>query len=231
MIKTRTYFQCFVWFTTTMNLYVWILSFQLCLCVPSDNKDRLSAFWVCLVLFVCLFHSDLFYFHYNDYSTGLFFQWFCLFVLLPLQLLSHRTIWVAAAFLAPLCLARAPGFQNGEQVDNMGWRALNILLGIFLSFCTFGSINISWSCWLVWIDIMIRLEDFDNDMVPYNCWQHRDRIETLPKAQQTRGLSSSFESNLLGHITSSNANLDKTSSSKSRPSIYFKISTKHHYLD
>ena len=31
--------------------------------------------------------------------------------------------------------------------------------------------------------------------------------QTLPKAQRTRGLSSSFQSNLLGHITSSNTNL------------------------
>ena len=56
-------------------------------------------------------------------------------------------------------------------------------------------------------------------------------IKTLPKAQRTRGLSSSFQSNLFGHITSSNTNLNQTSSSKSRPSIYFKISTKHHHLD
>ena len=55
--------------------------------------------------------------------------------------------------------------------------------------------------------------------------------QTLPKAQRTRGLSSSFQSNLLGHITSSNTNLDQTSSSKSRPSICFKILTKHHHLD
>ena len=55
--------------------------------------------------------------------------------------------------------------------------------------------------------------------------------ETLPKAQRTRGLSSSFQSKELGPITSSNTNLDQTSSSKSRPSIYFKISTKHHHLD
>ena len=33
-------------------------------------------------------------------------------------------------------------------------------------------------------------------------------IKTLPKAQRTRGLGSSFQSNLLGHITSSNPNLD-----------------------
>ena len=55
--------QCFVWFTTNMTLYVWILgfhSFQLCLSVPSDNKDRRSTFWV--FWFVCLFHSDFFYF-------------------------------------------------------------------------------------------------------------------------------------------------------------------------
>ena len=41
-----------------------------------------------------------------------------------------------------------------------------------------------------------------------------DCIEkTLPKAQRTRGLSSSYESNLMGHITSSNTNLDQISSS------------------
>ena len=54
-------------------------------------------------------------------------------------------------------------------------------------------------------------------------------IETLSKAQRTRGrgLSSSFQSNLLGHITSSNTNLDQTSASnldqaltsKSQPNI------------
>ena len=99
MIKTRTYFQCFVWFTTTMNLYVWILSFQLCLCVPSDNKDRLSPFWVCLVLFVCLFHSDLFYFHYNDYRTGLsgllqhFLPHSALPELLVFKMVNKLTIW------------------------------------------------------------------------------------------------------------------------------------------
>ena len=38
-------------------------------------------------------------------------------------------------------------------------------------------------------------------------------FQILPKAQRTRGLSSSFQSNLLGHITSSN--------------FIFKISTKH----
>ena len=37
--------------------------------------------------------------------------------------------------------------------------------------------------------------------------------KTLPKAQRTRGLSSSYESNLMGHITSSNTNLDQISSS------------------
>ena len=62
------------------------------------------------------------------------------------------------------------------------------------------------------------------------CWA-LDTLKTLPKAQRTRGLSSSFQSNLLGHITSSNTNLVQTSSSKSRPSIHFKIHTKHHHLD
>ena len=123
IIKTRTFGQCFVWFTTIMTLYVWILSFRLCLFVPSDNKDRRSSFWVfwfCLfVCFTLICSTSITMIIAPDY-----FQWFCLFVLLPLQLLSHRTIWVAAAFLAPLCLARAPGFQNGEQVDNVGWCGL-----------------------------------------------------------------------------------------------------------
>ena len=56
-------------------------------------------------------------------------------------------------------------------------------------------------------------------------------VKTLPKAQRTRGLSSSHQSNLMGHITSSNTNLDQISSSKSRPSINFKISTKHQHFD
>ena len=43
--------------------------------------------------------------------------------------------------------------------------------------------------------------------------------ETLPKAQRTRGLSSSWQSNFWGHITSSNTNLDHISSSESRLSI------------
>ena len=34
-----------------------------------------------------------------------------------------------------------------------------------------------------------------------------------------------------GHITNSNTNLDQISSSESRPSINFKISTKHQHLD
>ena len=55
--------------------------------------------------------------------------------------------------------------------------------------------------------------------------------KTLSKAQRTRGLRSAYQSNLMGHITSSNTNLDQTSSSKSRPSIHFKIHTKHHHLD
>ena len=44
-------------------------------------------------------------------------------------------------------------------------------------------------------------------------------IKTLPKAQRTRGLSSSWQSNFWGHITSSNTNLDHISSSESRLSI------------
>ena len=38
-------------------------------------------------------------------------------------------------------------------------------------------------------------------------------LKTLPKAQWTRGLSSAYQSNLMGHITSSNTNLDQISSS------------------
>ena len=40
-----------------------------------------------------------------------------------------------------------------------------------------------------------------------------------------------FPKQPIGLLTSSNTDLDQTSSSKSRPSIYFKISTKHHQLD
>ena len=69
--------------------------------------------------------------------------------------------------------------------------------------------------------------------------------ETLPKAQRTRGLSSSFQSNLLGHITSSNTNLDQISSSDrptkhqpqnldqtsaSRLNLRFKILTKPNFI-
>ena len=36
-------------------------------------------------------------------------------------------------------------------------------------------------------------------------------IKTLPKAQRTQGLSSAYQSNLMGHITSSNTNLDQIS--------------------
>ena len=46
-------------------------------------------------------------------------------------------------------------------------------------------------------------------------WSKGCYLKTLPKAQRTRGLSSSFQSNLLGHITSSNRNLVQTSSSTS----------------
>ena len=59
-------------------------------------------------------------------------------------------------------------------------------------------------------------------------------IETMPKAQRTRGLSSANQNNLIGHITSSNTNLisivfhlqnlDKALTSKSQPNI--SISTK-----
>ena len=43
--------------------------------------------------------------------------------------------------------------------------------------------------------------------------QVKEVLKTLPKAQRTRGLSSSYQSNLMGHITSSNTNLDQISSS------------------
>ena len=54
-------------------------------------------------------------------------------------------------------------------------------------------------------------------------------VKTLPKAQRTRGLSSFFQSNLFGHITSSNTNLplqnlEQAFTSKSQPNIT--ISTK-----
>ena len=56
-------------------------------------------------------------------------------------------------------------------------------------------------------------------------------LQTLPKAKRTRGLSSAYQSNFLGHITSFHTNLDQISSSESRPSINFKISTKHQHID
>ena len=37
--------------------------------------------------------------------------------------------------------------------------------------------------------------------------------KTLPKAKRTRGLSSAYQVTCLGHITSSNTNLDQISSS------------------
>ena len=46
-------------------------------------------------------------------------------------------------------------------------------------------------------------------------------FETLPKAQRTRGLSSYHKLD---------KNIDQTSISESRLSIYFKISTKHQHL-
>ena len=57
-------------------------------------------------------------------------------------------------------------------------------------------------------------------------------LKTLPNAQWTRGLSSAYQSNLKGHITISNTNIDQISSSeldqaltsKSQPNI--SISTK-----
>ena len=51
-------------------------------------------------------------------------------------------------------------------------------------------------------------------------------MKTMPKIQQTQGLSLAYQSNLMGHITSSNTKLDQISSSESRPSTNFKISTK-----
>ena len=43
-------------------------------------------------------------------------------------------------------------------------------------------------------------------------------VKTLPKAQRTRGLSSAYQSNFLGHISSSYTNLDQILSSELRPS-------------
>ena len=92
------------------------------------------------------------------------------------------------------------------------------------------------SHWALMRIVKVSIATFSNiSKIQLNC-ESRVLIKvipskTLPKAQRTRGLSSSFQSNLLGHITSSNTNLDQTSSSKSQPSIYFKISTKHHHLD
>ena len=49
--------------------------------------------------------------------------------------------------------------------------------------------------------------------------------ETLPNAQRTRESISTYQSNLMGHITSSNTNLDQIWTSESRLRINF--STKH----
>ena len=51
-------------------------------------------------------------------------------------------------------------------------------------------------------------------------------MKTMPKIQRTRRLSSAYQINLMGHITASNSKLYQISSSESRPSTYFKISTK-----
>ena len=72
---------------------------------------------------------------------------------------------------------------------------------------------------------------FIHKLTPFHEWF---RLTKLPKAQRTRGLSSAHQSNLctcVGHITSSNTNLDQISSSESWPSINFKISTKRQHLD
>ena len=50
-------------------------------------------------------------------------------------------------------------------------------------------------------------------------------LKTLPKAQWTRGLSSAYQSNLMGHITSSNSNLDQTFTSCGHNFFSRKIST------
>ena len=57
----------------------------------------------------------------------------------------------------------------------------------------------------------------------------KSRNKTLPKAQRTRGLSSAYQSNLMGHIK--HTNLDQISSSKSQPSTNIKISTEHQHLE
>ena len=49
-------------------------------------------------------------------------------------------------------------------------------------------------------------------------------------AKRTLGLSSAYQSNFLGHTTSSYTNLDQISSEESRPSINFKISNKHQFF-
>ena len=53
--------------------------------------------------------------------------------------------------------------------------------------------------------------------------QGLDILKTLPKAKRIRGLSSAYQSNFLGHITSSYKfhlqNLDQGSTSKSQPNI------------
>ena len=102
----------------------WVFTHFSFVCLFHLITKIVAAHFECFGLFVCFTPIFLLPTITIIIARDYFFQWFCLFVLLPLQLLSHRTIWVAAAFLAPLCLARAPGFQNGEQVDNMGWCGL-----------------------------------------------------------------------------------------------------------
>ena len=65
--------------------------------------------------------------------------------------------------------------------------------------CLWGAKQLILNSRIVWIETSVR--------------------KTLPKAQRTRGLSSSWQSNFWGHITSSNTNLDHISSSESRLSI------------
>ena len=75
-----------------------------------------------------------------------------------------------------------------------------------------------WSL-IIWSSVYLTIKSSDYQ----NIWSSTDPpcIKTLPKAQQTRGLSSAYQS--------SNTNLDQIPSSESPPNN-FKISTKNQHL-
>ena len=82
--------------------------------------------------------------------------------------------------------------------------------------------------WICWTGTLHRHHILYQHKVTIHSSIDKCRKEkTLPKAQRTLGLSSSCQS----HIASSSTNLDRISSSECRPSINFKISTKHQHID